>query len=315
MDSTEAIVNEATVDTKITEADIQQLVANELEPALNAEWDTPGEDWKVETPSIDPSDALIGLNTPIPKKIYAISDVHTEFYDTAEEVFDSIEWQQASHLVLAGDIGVVCTKLKIYKEFLLLCKKRYKNVVLIPGNHEYYKCRGDRGTVEKLLKSLCETTGVVYIHEKNVVVDGIRFIGHTLWSIIERDACSQIADFTNGVFNSQLEYVLAFADGFRFVQNEILKSMDYDEPLVVVTHHLPTRKVIHPRFTGYGSMNSAFATDLTSHMTLGRVKYWFCGHTHEYAKTKAFDTLIVVNPLGYPGESRMTKVSGEVFSV
>jgi hypothetical protein len=44
------------------------------------------------------------------KRIYAISDIHTEFYKSASEIFDTIQWQPATHLILAGDIGVVCTK-------------------------------------------------------------------------------------------------------------------------------------------------------------------------------------------------------------
>lgn len=95
-----------------------------------------------------------------PRSIYAISDVHTEFYDTAKEIYDKLPMSPATHLVLAGDIGVVLAGVKrqIYKDFLTMCKNKYKNVVLIPGNHEYYGCLGNRGQVEKELETLCNTT-------------------------------------------------------------------------------------------------------------------------------------------------------------
>lgn len=281
--------------------EINELLAAELEPALkSADWDTP--DVKEE----------------LKKTIYSISDIHTEFYDTAEEIYDAIQWRTATHLVLAGDIGVVKTKLHVYKEFLILCKKKYKNVVLIPGNHEYYNCGGNREQVEKILEKLCEITGVVYIQGKNIVVDGIRFIGHTLWSIIDRDVCSKLADFIYGVFESQIEYVGAFVNGIRFIQSEIHKSLEHEEPLVVVTHHLPSRKLIHPRYAAYGTFNSAFATDVLSSLSgIQKIKYWFCGHTHESMAIKAYDMQIIVNPYGYPHEQqdRMTKVLLDTYQV
>lgn len=289
----------------LSSSDVNELLATELEPALKStDWDiSPSTDWDSQLSS--------DIKEEQKKTIYAISDIHTEFYDTADEIYDAIQWRYATHLVLAGDIGVVKTKLRIYKDFLILCKKKYKNVVLIPGNHEYYHCGGNREQTEKILENLCEITGVVYIHGKNIVVDGIRFIGHTLWSIIDRDACSKLADFSCGVFESRIEYVSAFVDGVRFIQSEIHKSMDHEEPLVVVTHHLPSRKLIHPRFTGYGTLNSAFATDVLSSLNgVQKIKYWFCGHTHESTSIKAYNMQLVVNPYGYPHEKRdrMTKV-------
>ncbi len=275
---------------------LENLIAEALEPALIGEWRGMS------------TDALLSTEPPNKKVIYAISDIHTEFYKSAEEVFDAIQWRSATHLVLAGDIGVICTGLKIYKDFLTLCKKKYKNVVLIPGNHEYYSCHGDRNAVEKILRSTCEITGVHYIHEKNIVVDGVRFIGHTLWSLIEKEACSQIADFSNRVFDSQHAYVSAYIDGYRFIEKEILNSLDSDEPTIVVTHHLPSRRMIHPKFK-HSTANSAFASDVTNTMYIGSVKYWFCGHTHEYCEMTTMDTKIIANPVGYPGEARMTKVS------
>lgn len=248
-----------------------------------------------------------------PARIYAISDIHSEFYKSAREVFDSIQWCAATHLVLAGDIGVVSTKLNIYTDFLILCKKQYKNVVLIPGNHEYYHCHGDRTSVEQKLRNMCELVGVHYIHEKNIVVDGIRFIGHTLWSLIEKEACSQISDFSHRVFDSQHAYVAAYIDGYRFIEKEIMNSLELPEPTVVVTHHLPSRRMIHPKFKHHTLLNSAFASDVTNTMHLGKVKYWFCGHTHEYCEMMAMDTKIIANPLGYPGEDRVTKVSTNTY--
>jgi Icc-related predicted phosphoesterase len=248
-----------------------------------------------------------------PKSIYAISDLHTEFYSSAQEIFDVIVWHPASHLALAGDIGVVLNKAEIYTEFLLLCKTKYKNVVLIPGNHEYYNCKYNIRLINRQLIDICQKTGVVYIHEKNIVVDGIRFIGHTLWSLIDKNAITMINDFYQQVFKSHLDYVSAHIAGYQFIKNELAKSTESTEPVVVITHHLPSVELIHPRFTNK-VMNSAFASDVLKCVDTKKVKYWFCGHTHEYASYKFKNVLVIANPYGYPGEMRQTKLSNVVYN-
>jgi Icc-related predicted phosphoesterase len=241
------------------------------------------------------------------KVIFAISDIHTEFYESAQEVFDIIPWQPATHLVLSGDIGVVSRKKDIYTDFLIRCKSKYKNVMVIPGNHEYYGCNYDRNGVEEFMMNLCEKIGVHYIHKRNVVIDGIRFIGHTMWSMIEKYACPLVNDFSQQVFRSRDEYLSAHRDGYEFFKKEIENSRSFPEPIVIVTHHLPSTKLIHPKYKN-SAINSAFASDVSSFIDLTNVKYWFCGHTHEYVELTCDKTRIIANPFGYPGEKRSTQL-------
>jgi 3',5'-cyclic AMP phosphodiesterase CpdA len=246
--------------------------------------------------------------------IFLISDVHTEFYNSASDVFDNITWPEATHLVLAGDIGCVSTKFDILREFLEKCRKKYENVIFIPGNHEYYHCDTNHEIVEKKLEELCTDLNVHYVHRKNKVVSGIRFIGHTLWSIIDRHTWSKISDSTFRVFDSQIDYVSAFVDGYKFLKNEIANSVNSAEPIVVVTHHLPSRKLIHSKFST-GTDDSAFATDVISHLHFHNVKYWFCGHSHEFGEMKYGNTFFALNPVGYPNEKRVTTTSDKVYKL
>lgn len=265
------------------------------------------EQWNHENPPIKHPTQL--------KTIFGISDVHTEFYDDAQYVFDSIKWPTTKFLVLAGDIGNPTKALTMLVDFLLLCKKRYQHVIYVPGNHEYYGCNFDRASVNAKLQEICDASGVVFLNGKSTVIDGVRFIGDTMWSIIDAESTKEISDFTQGVFANQIEYVSAFVDSYRFIQRELFASMDGAEPVVVVTHHLPTRRLVHPRFANFKG-NSAFYTNvLDSMQVVPNCKLWFCGHTHEYGDTKLPNGKCIANPVGYPHETRFTKTHSTVYTI
>ena len=64
-----------------------------------------------------------------------LSDIHTEFWD-GKDVLDPCT---GDVLILAGDIGVVCTlnteEGKSYERFLDKCAQGYKKVFYVLGNH------------------------------------------------------------------------------------------------------------------------------------------------------------------------------------
>ena len=77
------------------------------------------------------------------------SDIHTEFWDG----YDVLDPGTGDLLILAGDIGMVCTlntfEGKSYETFLRKCSEGYNKVMYVLGNHELYG--GDFATtVDKL---------------------------------------------------------------------------------------------------------------------------------------------------------------------
>jgi Icc-related predicted phosphoesterase len=73
------------------------------------------------------------------------------------------------------------------------------------------------------------------------------------------------------------------------------------EPTVVVTHHLPHRRSVHPKYEG-DSLNPAFVSNL-DHIVRTPVSLWIHGHTHESMDYVVNGTRVVCNPRGYlPGE-------------
>src|SRR3989344_8620426 len=241
-------------------------------------------------------------------KIFPVSDIHLEFL---EQDFNFMKaWPEADILVLAGDIGNP-TK-ENYQLFLKICKEKYKDVVMVAGNHEFYGCNYERNSAILLIENICKILGIHFLHRNSALIQGINFIGVTLWSVITQDAEYVINDFNMGVFKHRLDYITEFCKDYTYLK-ETLENLTRMRN-IVITHHLPTFRLCHPRFHK-NVANTAFYTEVTDAVPLSRITYWFCGHTHEYAKIIESGCVIVVNPIGYPNENKRTKISYQTYQI
>ncbi len=77
----------------------------------------------------------------------------------------------------------------------------------------------------------------------------------------------------------------------------------FEGPTVVVTHHLPALTSVAKRYAN-DPLNPAFASRLEDVIEKYRPELWIHGHTHVPCDYELFDTRIVCNPGGYPGENR-----------
>ena len=119
-----------------------------------------------------------------------------------------------------------------------------------------------------------------------------------------------INDFSQGVFEGQTDYIQEFANDSDFIQRSLKNT---DLPTVVITHHLPSRRLIHDRFKNFD--NSGFCSDLLDRVELRNMRLWVCGHTHEYVDTICDGRIIYANPVGYPHEKRKTEICYDVHEV
>jgi len=248
--------------------------------------------------------------------LYCISDIHAEFYrDDPEnliEVLKNYSPPGVKYCVLAGDIGSVAD-IKSYRKVLEYYANLYTYVILVAGNHEFYGSYYNFHQVIRTLEKECEALGIHFLHRKTVVLDGVRFIGATLWTIIDEKGVKSISDFQH-VFRHQVDYVGAFVDDYRFIKGELEKQAESKQPTVVVTHHLPTSKLVHPRFH-FSPANAAFHTNILDTITLYNVQYFICGHSHETQITSYGNTKLILNPLGYRSEKRETVASKKVYQI
>lgn len=244
-------------------------------------------------------------------KLFFVSDLHLEFNPSIKKLLEL--FPPAEILIIAGDICPVHKdKGKALKNFLIQAKEKYREVIFIAGNHEYYGSQYKKDEVIDILRNVANETQTHFLHREKKIINNIEFIGCTLWSRIEDRAMYQIADFRSGVFKSKEDYIKEYIYDSDFLRNTLEEKTEY--PRVIITHHLPTYHLIHKRFQN-SLVNSAFFTERLHTFNLKGVKYWICGHTHEYSSFKKDETLLIVNPVGYKDEQKATKLSLETYNI
>ncbi len=215
----------------------------------------------------------------------------------------------ADIIILAGDIARP-------KEALQWAGGFGKPVLYVPGNHEFYG-----GSIDSTLRDLQTYAAGTQIHvldNTEIVLHGVRFLGSTLWTDFNlcgpgqarehaiTEALAFIRDFSrikagaspDDTF-SPSEMETLFNANRSWLQAKL--AQPFKGPTVVVTHHAPSTRSIHPRFTG-SPINSCFVSDSEYLMGADRVVLWIHGHTHDSFDYQVEGTRVVCNPRGYAKE-------------
>jgi Icc-related predicted phosphoesterase len=137
------------------------------------------------------------------------------------------------------------------------------------------------------------------LDNSHVDIGAYRFLGTTLWSDttgvrIER-VIGDYRHIDGGTFTQQ-ESTRLYCENVEWLRAAILAS---PKPCVVVTHHLPSRECIDPKYISYAAMNRAFYSDLDDLLLDDKVALWLCGHTHSSIDKRIAGTRVVCNPRGY----------------
>lgn len=238
-------------------------------------------------------------------KIQIASDLHLEFPENREWITNNPLIPKGDILILAGDIIVDKYKKKA-KKFYEKIQKEFKTIIEVPGNHEFY-----HGEVQYTYPNYYSKISENHfkLNNKAIVIDNTKFIVSTLWSFVSKDDEANIESCMNDY------HIITKKDGFdystlkvkdtnRFFENSLafikeeLKK-EFKGNIIVVTHHLPSFKVIGDKYKG-SSINSAFATDLDDLIIKNpQIKLWIHGHSHNFDSRMIGKTRVIRNPLGY----------------
>lgn len=250
------------------------------------------------------------------------SDLHLEGFlgrDPATLLIDFIpeDLRDASSvLVLAGDISSVPDQLV---GFLRVCRERFPRVIFIPGNHEHYRHNYDAYNMEMRarLDTHLPTVDVALADETRVFTVGTtRFVCTTMWGDggpTEKDKA------TVGFYLNDFRLITRGTGTVRFTVEDMITEhrrakislhahlkQPWDGKTVVVTHHLPSRRLVSERFLardGSDGANGGFvgaSEDILAYDHAPDV--WIHGHTHDSIDTVLWKTRVVCNPAGYRGE-------------
>ena len=232
-----------------------------------------------------------------------------------KSLHDMIE-AKADVLCLLGDIGSPFEK--TYVDFLEECSVAFKHVLVISGNHEYYNNRGiDIKTIDNGIVGLCARfPNVHYLNNSTFVVDGVNFIGTTLWSSLPQDIKHDVArmynDYnyiyqTSGVLLTPDYTNTMFQNNLAFIEKAINDGTEKGYKNVVLTHHTPSFKHTDPKHED-SLFKFGLSTELTHAFNGNYIKYWACGHTHvNFGDVTINGTTMICNQFGRKKEKSLSK--------
>ncbi|MCX9158614.1 metallophosphoesterase [Niveibacterium sp. 24ML] len=229
-------------------------------------------------------------------RIQLLSDLHLELAPWTPPQID------ADVLVLAGDIQVGTRTADWIRQHR---NRLPPHIVYVAGNHEFY--RGDWARVLRTLRSL-RLTGGHFLENSSTEIEGVRFLGATLWTDCElygdRDGAINSAHYMNdyrairgeeGLPLSPWDTMRWHARSRDWLDRNL--SAQYDGPTVVVTHHAPSIQSIVPQYLD--DPVSAFYASRLDAMLDGRAALWLHGHSHASSDYTVCGTRVVANPAGY----------------
>jgi 3',5'-cyclic AMP phosphodiesterase CpdA len=236
-------------------------------------------------------------------QLHVLSDLHLEMEPFA------VPDAAADVVVLAGDISGGTDGVSWAREWA-----DGRPVLYLAGNHEFYG-HAAPGLIAELREAAAGSQ-VHVLENDEIVLDGVRFLGCTLWSDFDFDGpenreksmqlCERVVnDYTHIEFDPTGR-TLTPRDTrtFHLASRRWLAArlaQPHDGPTVVITHHAPLIRTRPPQ-PWMRAIAGAFASDVTELMGSDRVDLWIYGHTHRSANLDVDGTRVLSNPRGYPHE-------------
>jgi hypothetical protein len=149
----------------------------------------------------------------------------------------------------------------------------------------------------------------VHLLEKSIydMDGGVRVLGTTLWS---NTASSRADSYLNDYRyicmpqggRATVEYLNSLHTGnVAWLELELQAASSLNKKAVVLTHHMPSFDLVSNKYSGYGDLNTAFASNL-DHLCKN-ASYWLFGHTHDSIHKSINECVCLSNPYGYGDEN------------
>ena len=242
-------------------------------------------------------------------RIWPISDLHLRQRD-ALDLWKPRGIPQADVCVVAGD---VCDRFNLSVNWLAKVIRPHMPVVFVLGNHEFYDT--DVVRARRNARFLCDAQGVHLLDDSDVVLDGVRFAGGTLWTDFQLGGADEekvaramdlarvsLADYgETRVLEGHAYRQMRPADTVA-MHRETLRFLDGLDPAamptVVVTHHAPHPGSVHARYAE-DPTTPAFVSDLGPMVDKMKPLAWIHGHVHSSFDYHVGEIRILCNPKGY----------------
>lgn len=240
-------------------------------------------------------------------KLHILSDLHLGVQGMDHPPTD------ADVVVLAGDIS----RPERAADWALAFGKP---VLYVLGNHEFYG--SSLPEVHAKFRRRFAGTQAHLLDNSVLELGGVRFLGSTLWTDFkangegdkQAEAMAKSSEFmydfkrvrvaadADAPLLTPQDTVRLFEQNVRWLQQQLARP--FAGPTVVITHHAPSLRSIHPRFAG-SPFNAAFVSDVEFLMDGQRVPLWIHGHTHDSYDYTVNGTRVLCNPRGYAKDGKV----------
>ena len=221
-------------------------------------------------------------------RIQILSDLHLEFEGNSIPALAP----DVDAIILAGDLAPVCTnRIREITERW----RQAKPHPLRAGNHEYYG--SEIREAQRELAHDCSRYGVTLLDPGAVTINGIRFIGATLWTdfLLEGDAASEVWAISKSATRSPTSWVPSVSAAATLRPAKLPTDMHGSEPSSNANLKWRNRRASPPwssrtthrarHVSGPGTrgnqLNPGFASDLDRLIARYQPMLWIHGHMHD----------------------------------
>lgn len=263
-------------------------------------------------------------------RLQLLSDLHLE----RQTHFTATAVPGVDLLVLAGDVGSYQPGSRLLTDDFGLGQfspqrdgSPWSRVLYVPGNHEFDGL--EYAPTYERLRRTCESLGIEWLDREVIVINGVRFVGTTLWSdfdalavglptvtqqLAAREKAFRAANYYLRKYSTLRDGQPMLAEDLRAMaldcQQWLRETLEtpFDGKTAVVTHFAPSLRSADPRY-GLTPGTAGFCNALDAMLPLADV--WMHGHLHclndyvvETARPERGDGAVhrcrvVANPLGY----------------
>lgn len=237
-------------------------------------------------------------------KIQFISDVHLEFGN-----FDMPD-KDCDVLIAAGDIGVGTEGLEWLQSLEV-------PVIYVAGNHEYWGFEITR--LNGLFSEISKDSNVHHLEKNSVIIDGVKFIGCTLWTDFNECDDEALMQELESIMN---DFRYIFLEESPISPQQLIEinhaskkwldkelSKPHNGPTVVVTHHAPSINSWASDEEDF--LKYAYCNELESMLKDKQINLWVHGHIHRSSDYTKHGVRVVCNPRGYKGYQLVDKFDPE----
>ena len=241
-------------------------------------------------------------------KLLVLSDLHVEFAGFEPDVKAT---KTADVVVLAGDIHKSSYGMMWARETF-----PDKEIIYVAGNHEFYGQHWDFHIAQLRLNA--DIYDIHFLENDSVTIDGIRFLGTTLWTDFEffgqsrRSQMMRLAETGMNDFRlieadplavklvglagnvaetsitddrikprlSPTHTILRHRESLAWLQAQLgNREMGDSDKTVVVTHHYPSKRSTAAKWAS-DPLTAAFGSKLDVELLI-QAQLWIHGHTHD----------------------------------